>query len=845
MDGFKTVERRGVMVSPGDRVALGIVTIDIGTVTETVSIMARATELQAQSAERSYAVEGKAVQNIADERPQLLRPRVSRAGRRLHRQHADGRFRDDERERAAGGSNNVQVDGVTDMDTGNNGGPMVDVSLDSVQEVKMLTSNYQAEYGRSAGAQISAVTKSGDRNFHGSAYWFRRNDDLNANTWINNRDHAETPGTPFLDQRDLGYTIGGPVLLPGLFKGKFNTDRSKLFFFWSQEYPKPAQSADVAPARAACPRSSNGGATSHRAWTTRAIRSPTSATRPSGLPCSASDTRGCFQDGGVIGRIPQGRLYPLGLNILKMYPTPNSPGTSRKASTTSRKRPTSQPQRQDLIEIDWNPSSALRIAGKVLNNNRNYLQPYGSFVLASNLPEFRHLVPVPGARLLVHRRDDAQRVDVPGVTYGYSHNAIDIVPTSVDSPDILSRSTLGLTGFPTIYPNAVQNDLPPRFQFGTGRVANAPNLGTNNAPFKNFNTTQDVVGEPDEVWGSHTAKAGFYFHHSVKPQSSFASEQRRHRLQQRRVQSVRHRASRSPTRRSASTRRTHRPLTYLIGNYIYNNVEWYVQDNWKVSDRLTLDYGMRFYWIQPQHDTQGYTANFLPDRYDPSQAMRLYYPGRDANGTRVAVDRATGQTLPAVYIGRLVPNSGNVLNGVFPAGQGIEERALQESGHPATRRVSAFTYDPTGTQTLHRARRRRHLLRSAARQHGFRPGAESASRRPADALLRPAAGHRSEQRAARAAGARRLHRMKAMCRRPTRSISACSTSCRSRRCSTSPMSARSRIICCSAATSTRRPTGRPICRRIRTRRWRRAARRARMRCRWTFCGRTRASATSR
>ena len=691
MDGFKTVERVGVMVSPGDRVALGTVTIDIGTVTETVSIMARATELQAQSAERSYAIEGKAVQNIAMNGRSFfglafLAPGVVTTG---NTPTGDSATMSANGQRV--GSNNVQVDGVTDMDTGNNGGPMVQVSLDSVQEVKILTSNYQAEYGRSAGAQITAVTKSGDRTFHGSAYWFRRKDDLNANTWINNRT-TPNPGTPFLAQRDLGYTIGGPVLLPG----KFNADRSKLFFFWSQEY-QSRLNPQTSPQRVRLPTELERRGDFSQSLDNAGNPFPYIRDSSTGLPCSATDTRGCFQDGGVVGRIPQSRLYPLGLNILKMYPTANSPGTIAQGFNHVTQAATSQPQRQDLIKIDWHPSSALRIAGKMLNNNRNYLQPYGSFVLGSNLPEFPISFLFPARGYSFTGAATLNESTYLEVTYGYSHNAIDIVP-NVDSPEILSRSALGLTGFPTIYPNAVQNDFPPRFQFGTGRVANAPNLGTNNAPFTNYNTTQDVVASLTKVWGSHTSKAGVYFHHSVKPQSSFAANN---------GDIVFNNDASNPFDTGFSfanaaigvyTSYT-QASEYLIGRYIYNNVEWYLQDNWKVGDRFTLDYGMRFYWIQPQHDTQGYTANFLPEEFNPSQAMRLYYPGRDANGNRVAVDRVTGQTIPAAYIGRLVPNSGNFLNGVFPAGQGIEEGLYKNRGIQWAPRLG-FTFDPMGTQSL-------------------------------------------------------------------------------------------------------------------------------------------------
>ena len=246
---------------------------------------------------------------------------------------------------------------------------MVEVSLDSIQEVKVLTSNYQAEYGRSAGAQISAVTKSGGRAFHGSGYWFRRDDDLNANTWINNRNTPTTPVPP-LDHRDLGYTIGGPVLLPG-----WNADRTKLFFFWSQEY-QSRLNPQTTPVRVRVPTDLERQGDFSQTRDNAGNLFPFIRDYTTGLPCSASDPRGCFQDGGVLGRIPQNRLYGLGVNILNIYPTANSPGTTAQGFNYVTQVPTSQPARQDLLRMDWYPVAPLRVTGKLLNNRRNYLNPY-------------------------------------------------------------------------------------------------------------------------------------------------------------------------------------------------------------------------------------------------------------------------------------------------------------------------------------------------------------------------------------------------------------------------------------------------------------------------------------
>jgi hypothetical protein len=204
-------------------------------------------------------------------------------------------------------SNNLQLDGVATVDTGNNGN-MFAVTLDSVAEFKVLTSNYQAEYGRAAGAQISAVTRSGTKEFHGSFYVFRRHDGMNANTWINNHtksfDAAGNPRNftprPKDDQRDIGYTIGGPVWIPGL----FNESKEKVFFFFNQEHQRRF-TPPAGPVRVRVPTELE--RAGDFSQTFPFISDPEA--RAQGLPCNASDTRGCFQDGGVIGRIPQNRLY--------------------------------------------------------------------------------------------------------------------------------------------------------------------------------------------------------------------------------------------------------------------------------------------------------------------------------------------------------------------------------------------------------------------------------------------------------------------------------------------------------------------------------------------------------
>ncbi len=146
-------------------------------------------------------------------------------------------------------SNNVTIDGVSNIDTGDNGGNMATTNIESVGEFKILTNAYQAEYGRAVGGQVQIVTKSGTQSFHGSGYWFGRRGSWDANTWSNNRAAAPPPigngkaiDKPATSRDDYGYTLGGPIFIPGV----FNTEKKKLFFFWSQEFERRTNPAGAA-----------------------------------------------------------------------------------------------------------------------------------------------------------------------------------------------------------------------------------------------------------------------------------------------------------------------------------------------------------------------------------------------------------------------------------------------------------------------------------------------------------------------------------------------------------------------------------------------------------------------
>ena len=230
LEGFQTLEETHVKVNANDRLAVGPYALQIGSLTENVTVTGLTPDIQLKSGERAYTLESAAIRNIGVNGRSFfglaaLAPGV--VSRSLQPTSVADFYVNGQR----ANSNNMTIDGVANIDTGNNGGNMATTNLDAIAEFKVLTSSYQAEYGRAVGAQVQVVTKSGSRNFTGSAYWYARRSAWNANTWFNNRSGTPLPES---SRNDSGFTLGGPLYIPRV----FNTEKNKLFFFFSQEFQR-------------------------------------------------------------------------------------------------------------------------------------------------------------------------------------------------------------------------------------------------------------------------------------------------------------------------------------------------------------------------------------------------------------------------------------------------------------------------------------------------------------------------------------------------------------------------------------------------------------------------------
>jgi hypothetical protein len=289
------------------------------------------------------------------------------------------------------------------------------------------------------------------------------------------------------------------------------------------------------------------------------------------------------------------------------------------------------------------------------------------------------------------------------LSFGRARNSLDY---EIQNPQLF-RSAAGLTGFPYLYSDAVQADYIPWFEFRGGRTANAGQYQTDRGPFTNENITYDAIANLTKVWGTHASKFGLYYQRSYKAQSNFSSFNGR-------INFADNASNPFDTGYGYANAATGVFNTYTQANifavpeYVYRNYEAYAQDNWKVNSRLTLDYGVRFYYMTPQWDQTNQVSTFLPDQWSASAAPRLYHPvcigASPCSGANVrGIDPAlVGTAAPSVentvegrFVGRLVPNSGERFNGAFQAGQGVSDTTYSGNVFKVSPRFGAV-YDLTG-----------------------------------------------------------------------------------------------------------------------------------------------------
>ncbi len=667
--GFKSAQVKDIVVSAGETRTLGQLKLEVGALTESVNVHAEVSQIQLATGEKSGLITSDQFQNLAVKGRDMFAflatiPGVVDNGSQARETGSPDAIRGTFINGARENAKNFAVDGITDLDTGSNSTVHFEPNMDAIAEVKVLTSNYQAEYGRNTGGVITIITKGGSRDFHASAYDSYRHESLNANSFFNNR--TGTAKVPYR-YRITGYNVGGPITIPKL----FNTSREKLFFFWSQEYV--GQRKDYGTRFVTVPtdleRNGDFSQTKTGAGAVIAIFDPL--------------TNGTQQFAGNV--IPKSRFSTMGLAMLNFFPKPNyncegCPGDADPALRTQRNYRSSAagsyPKRQDLIRVDYNITPSLQVYWRYEQDKDEQNAAYGLWVNGNiNYNLTPTVFGQPGKGHVAHVTKSFSSTVVNEFIYGRSHNNLYFYPQDAS---LIDRSKVGNppewfkdSGTGVSYVQST--NYMPNISFG-GRTGNTlVQASWGNIPYENFNDIYSIVDNISKVKGAHNIKAGFYYENTRKfqvggknPRGAFDFGTNSNNVFDAKDGFANALLGNFNTYSEGTAR--------VNGDWHFSNLEFYVQDNWRVSRRLTLDLGLRLYHIPPQTDTNLTIATFDPGQFTAANIPVLYRPTLDA-GKRVAIDPRTGKLYPNPYIGLFVPGTGKVDNGAavggvngFPAG---------------------------------------------------------------------------------------------------------------------------------------------------------------------------------
>ncbi len=698
--GFKKFVKRGLVLTASERLSAGTLALEVGSVSQSVTVTAATTPVQTTSSELSGEIDVHQIDaqpTLGGDWMTLLRtiPGVSETSTG---QEGAG---------SLGGSTTPYVNGIrniynsTDID-GMSGSPRPGQGVDAspnnfaVGQIKVETAGYQAQYGQDApGVAIQVVLKNGTNQFHGMAYYYNRNEDYNANSWFNNYNH--TPRGRYRYNR-IGGNIGGPIYWPG----HFNINKNKLFFFYSEEYwpiKSPVTQDFMIPTQAEV----NGdfsNATEQNTTASVPLNIKMPGQPQSACPVTGAPGPGCFQYNGVYNVIPPGDINPNSQYFVKLlYQTATTqPGWQPINNVAVTKNnynyifnsTADNPTGQQIARIDYDPTEKLHMYGDMLLTQSNN-NAYNS---AANDNKFLMLV-----NYYTPRTDIAY-----DVTYAFSPtllNELTIGHSSFAEHQLYTASQLALvtkssSGYdlPQIYPANNPLNLLPAVGFGGNNSSNNPSYGWDSRfPMEDLAQVYELNDNVTKVLGSHTLMFGFQFltGHYLQAHSSTGTPEGNFSFSS---------DANNPNDSNYAYANALEGLfdTYSepTGRHDYNpgflDPEWFVQDQWRVSPKLTLDYGSRFSVVPA--NTLEVGADFIPSTYQASQAPTLY---TYAPGGQQAVNPITGQAYPKAYTDKFVPGTGSLSNGLIStlSHAGFPRTLIHGAGFQFAPRLG-FAYDPKG-----------------------------------------------------------------------------------------------------------------------------------------------------
>lgn len=486
-------------------------------------------------------------------------------------------------------SNLFLTDGANNNDTGSNRTILLYPSIEAIAEFKMLRNSYGPEYGQAAGSVISIVTKGGENQFHGSLFYFGRNDALNATDFFSRRDGTVKDK---LRRNDYGFSIGGP--LPFLHFGEggpvFDSGKDKLFFFYSQEFNKEIR----------------GG--------TRFGNVPTAAERSGDF---RDPSRNLCNGGTLPNVIPQSQLSPAGLLLVKLYPLPNLAPKAGSCTNWSQSLASSVDFREENVRIDYNINKKNQVFGRYTQDH--WMNPFpilfGAGLWGDDaFPGVESSWAQPSRQAAIKLTSTLSNTSVNEVQFSYSANRINV--TAGSGSDLNAAINTAIPGYFSDSVKVAGVNRPHPVFWG-GIQPFTSNRGADlwtEAPFKNSLDIYSIRDDFSKVAGNHSFKMGFLFDKAEKIEDAGPSNE-------------------TPAFWGAQAGGNYlaNVLTRgslfgfgeadkeAVGNTKYNNLEFYFGDTWKVRPTLTLELGARYSILYEPYDDFNAISSFNPALYNPAR----------------------------------------------------------------------------------------------------------------------------------------------------------------------------------------------------------------------------------
>jgi hypothetical protein len=640
--GFKRVEKSGIDLHVAGEKVVPLV-LEIGAATEAITVEGGATQVETRSGEVSNVIGTQQIEELplngrSFVQLTLLVPGASPGDTENPRFTGLLGGVDISMSGSPANANAWLVDGVDNVDHGSGRTILVYPSVDSIEEFKVQRNSYQADMPASGGAQINLVTKSGTNKFHGSAYEFFRNDKLDANNFFLNQ--AGKPKGE-LRSNNWGYTFGGPI------------KKDKLFFFWSHEWRREVRGVTrLSSVPTDLERAGN--------FSVRSQQNPQQPISPwTGQPFP-NDT------------IPADQLSPAGLALMKLYPKENTPGAVFDWVAAV---PTHLSTRQEQIRTDWNITEKTNLMVRFTNDN--WANPAPNFGGEGGLwgdtgfPTVDSSWAQPSKALGTRLNHTFGPTMINTFQFSYSNNRIYITNgIGKDINDEINSKVASV--FPGVpgHAHAIFWGAPEQ---GLGQ-----NLW-NGAPWNNAHDIYTWKDDFSKTSGNHNFRIGTHYSYDKKDEDCCGA-------------SVTTPQFWGPTAVPGGAGKgggwgpaeapgngnnvTGNGLADLLLKGAYwggseqskqprskvrwMDIEFYYADTWRVTPRLTFDYGLRWSILPPSIQADNLIGNFIPGLYNPAlkddpQNGMIYPKELSLPSLGIAGGSAN---LKGVHVGRALRNSG-------------------------------------------------------------------------------------------------------------------------------------------------------------------------------------------